>query len=89
MLRPVLKEFQDKKDNMRGYKSNDWYPRFGFEPSDERLAVLISGGFIKEQEEQKEYPLATGGGWYELSSGERVQGKKEADKQEKSLREGD
>lgn len=37
----------------------------------------------------EEYPLATGGGWYELSNGERVQGKKNARKAEKSLEEGD
>lgn len=31
------------------------------------------------------YPKATGGGWYELSNGEKVQGKKEAVEAEKKL----
>ena len=34
-----------------------------------------------------DYPNHTGGGWYELSNGERVQGKKEAQKEEKALTE--
>ena len=33
-------------------------------------------------EEVKQYPKHVGGGWYELSNGERVQGKEEALKEE-------
>jgi uncharacterized protein YwgA len=33
----------------------------------------------------KDYPKHTGGGWYELSNGEKVQGKEEADKAEAAL----
>ena len=33
-----------------------------------------------------EYPVHTGGGWYELSNGEKVQGKQEAEKAEADLR---
>lgn len=36
----------------------------------------------KESESKEAYPKHTGGGWYELSSGEKVQGKKEAQKLE-------
>ena len=36
--------------------------------------------FVDEEVEQ--YPKHVGGGWYELSNGERVQGKEEALKEE-------
>ena len=32
-----------------------------------------------------EFPKHTGGGWYELSNGEKVQGKQEAKEQQKSV----
>ena len=35
-----------------------------------------------------EYPKHTGGGWYELSNGDKKRGKKEAIKAEKALNEG-
>lgn len=33
-------------------------------------------------EKEKDFPKHVGGGWYELSTGERVQGKEEAIKKE-------
>jgi len=35
-----------------------------------------------------EYPKHTGGGWYELSNGDKKRGKEEAIKAEKALNEG-
>lgn len=80
----VNKPFQDRLDDMRGYRSDDWYPRFNFEPTNERIESLIEKGFIEAIEETpaKQYPHHTGGGWYELSNGEKVQGKEEAEKLE-------
>lgn len=37
---------------------------------------------VKPQETRQEYPKHIGGGWYELSSGEKVQGKEEAERKE-------
>lgn len=36
-------------------------------------------------EPEKEYPVRTGGSWYLLSNGEKVQGKKEAIEAQKAL----
>ena len=85
MLYPVLKPFKDKQDKGREYQSNDWYPRFGLETTDERVDKLFELGHIgKEIKEIKkdDFPKHVGGGWYELSNGERVQGKEEAIKKE-------
>ena len=37
---------------------------------------------VSVDEETEQYPKHVGGGWYELSNGERVQGKEEAIKKE-------
>lgn len=42
-----------------------------------------------EQEKVNEFPKHTGGGWYLLSNGEKVQGKDEAVEAEKALKAGD
>ena len=42
--------------------------------------VRVEPVFVDEEVEQ--YPKHVGGGWYELSNGERVQGKEEAEKLE-------
>ena len=34
---------------------------------------------------KEDFPKHTGGGWYELSNGEKVQGKQEAKEQQKSV----
>jgi hypothetical protein len=39
----------------------------------------------ESKKETNVYPKHTGGGWYELSNGEKVQGKEEAIKSEKEL----
>ena len=80
MLYPVKKLFKDKEDNGRRYQLNDWYPRFGLKVDNKRVDKLVKLGYIhKEDEEAKQdFPKHVGGGWYELSNGERVQGKEEA-----------
>lgn len=87
MLYPVLKNFKDKQDNKREYRSNDWYPRFGFETTDERVDELFELGHIGKQVEEvkQDFPKHIGGGWYELSNGERVQGKEEAEEAENEV----
>ena len=42
--------------------------------------VHVEPVFVDEEVEQ--FPKHVGGGWYELSNGERVQGKEEAEKLE-------
>lgn len=50
---------------------------------------------VKQKEEENfkelddEYPKHTGGGWYELSNGEKTQGKEEALEEEAKLKSGD
>ncbi|WP_018659905.1 hypothetical protein [Allofustis seminis] len=87
MLYRVLKPFKDMKDEEREYQFNDWYPRFNLKVEQKRLDELVKSGFIQEAstEEKEIFPKHTGGGWYELSNGERVQGKGEAQKKQKSL----
>lgn len=75
------------KDEERVYWSDDWYPRFNLKVEQKRLDKLVKLGFIQEAstKEKDAFPKHTGGGWYELSNGERVQGKEEAQKKQKSL----
>lgn len=95
---PVEKKFRDGQDHQRLYETDGWYPRRGLDPSEERIEELQDKGFIggegvsseapeseEEVTEETEYPLHTGGGYYELSNGERVQGKEEAEKAEQAL----
>ena len=86
---PVIKNFADKEDAKRSYQENAWYPRFGFETSAERVEELQNLGYIGITEEtedtDEEYPRHTGGGYYELSNGDKVQGKEEAEKVEEAL----
>jgi len=39
----------------------------------------------KPETAEKEYPVHTGGGWYELSTGDKIQGKEEAIEAQKEL----
>mgnify|MGYP006865371900 CR=1 FL=1 len=86
---PVIKNFADKEDAKRSYQENAWYPRFGFEASTERVEELQDLGYIGVNEEHaakdEEFPRHTGGGYYELSNGEKVQGKEDAEKAEEAL----
>jgi len=89
----VISNFRDLEDKRHRYKAGDVYPREGYEPSKSRIEELASNKnkqkkpLIKEVEfeEVNDFPKHTGGGWYELSNGEKVQGKDEAITAEKEL----
>jgi hypothetical protein len=101
MAYKVIKPFIDLQDNGHVYNAGDDFPREGLEVSDERIQQLITVNnnarqvFIKKvgeynaQEEVNEFPKHTGGGWYLLSNGEKVQGKDEAVEAEKALKAGE
>lgn len=89
----VTKDFTDLKDGNHIYRAGDDYPREGKEVDEERLAELSGtenkrgealivavndGDNIESNEGAADYPKHNGGGWYELSNGETVQGKEAA-----------
>jgi len=81
----VIKKFRDKTDNRKLYKKGDSYSH----DNEERIAFLIDKGFLEEKskhppegdtkEESDKGIKHTGGGWYELPNGEKIQGKEEAE----------
>lgn len=85
----VLRSFFDKEDGKKAYSVGDSYNL----NDEKRVAYLIEKGFLSGKSERKsdsgvsEFPKHTGGGWYELSNGEKVQGKDEAATAEKELNE--
>ena len=88
----VIKPFQDLEDNKRLYETGV-YPREGLKPSEERTQFLLSKGFIQanegtqsDDEGDNDFPKHTGGGYYELSNGEKVKGKEEAIEAENALK---
>ncbi|MCC2412605.1 MULTISPECIES: hypothetical protein [Bacillus cereus group] len=77
----VLNAFIDKETNI-GYSQGDMY-----ESNDsKRIAFLVEKGFLQENQKTSKFPKHTGGGWYELSNGDKIQGKDEAVEAEESLR---
>ncbi|MCP3025411.1 hypothetical protein [Halobacillus sp. A5] len=83
----VVKSFKDLQDNKYQYQKGAAYPRNGINPDDDRIKELSGSNnnmgkvLIKQVEEDKpnhKYPLHTGGSWYQLSNGEKVQGKDKA-----------
>ncbi|MEG7934981.1 hypothetical protein J0817_19820 [Bacillus mobilis] len=77
----VLKAFIDKETQI-GFSQGDTY-----ESNDsERIAFLIEKGFLQENQKYSKFPKHAGGGWYELSNGDKIQGKDEAVEAEQSLR---
>ncbi len=88
----VIEAFKDLQDNDHIYYKGDSFPREGAEISDERIQELSSENNKRETvliEVVEEYPKHTGGGYYELSNGEKVQGKDAAIEAEEALKEGD
>lgn len=88
----VIKDFKDLQDNNHIYYKGDPFPREGAEVSEERIEELASENNKRNTvliEAVKEYPKHTGGGYYELSNGEKVQGKVAAIEAEEALKEGD
>jgi hypothetical protein len=91
----VVADFKDLEDNKYLYKVGKPFPREGIEVSERRLAILSTDQnaakkvlIEKVEEEQKEevFPKRTGGGYYELSNGEKVKGKEAAEKAENELK---
>lgn len=79
----VLKRFQDK-DTKVLYSPDSFYAN----EDQERVDFLIKEGYLAERSQQTEttsFPKHTGGGWYELSNGEKVKGKDEATAAEEGL----
>lgn len=50
-----------------------------------RLAENTEAGADAKGDTDSEFPKHTGGGWYELSNGDKVQGKEDAEKAEAKL----
>lgn len=91
----VIKDFKDLEDNGYIYRAGKPYPRDGANPSNKRIESLASENNKRkevlihavETDEEHEYPKHIGGGYYELSNGEKVQGKGKASEAERALRE--
>lgn len=72
-LHKVKSSFEDKFTH-KVFRAGDLY-----EHNDaDRVAFLIEAGYLEKEETNTGYPKHTGGSWYELSNGEKVQGKDEA-----------
>lgn len=77
----IIRAFIDK-DTLLGYSEGDMY-----ESNDsQRIAFLVEQGFLQENQKTSKFPKHAGGGWYELSNGDKIQGKDEAVEAEQSLR---
>lgn len=83
MVNRVITRFQDKNTE-KVYNKGDLYEN----KDSERVAFLVEKGFLDaaEVKGQTKFPKHTGGGWYELSNGEKVQGKDEAAAAEEELK---
>lgn len=100
----VVNEFAEKEHSGHIYRAGETYPAEGFEATEERVSFLakVHPKYKKiylanvQQGEANDgelltgaFPKHTGGGWYELSNGEKVQGKDEAIEAEQALKSGD
>lgn len=75
----VIKPFIDK-NTREGFEKGSEYQS----ENPKRIKELQEKGYL-ETDKADSYPKHTGGGWYELSNGEKVQGKDEAIAAEKKL----
>jgi hypothetical protein len=82
MANKVIARFEDK-NTKEVYNRGDLYEN----NHSERVAFLIEKGYLDSTEVKvdNQFPKHTGGGWYELSNGEKVKGKDEAVAAEKDL----
>lgn len=95
----VVNRFAEKDHNGHVYNAGEVYPAEGFEATEERVSFLTKvhpsykkiylANVQKDEEDAGEFPKHTGGGWYELSNGEKVQGKDEAIEAEQALKSGE
>jgi len=96
----TVKAFTDKLDK-HVYQKGDFYPHNVHKNvSEERANELIDKGYVKltselgkaalePDENEVEFPKHKGGGYYELSNGETVQGKDAAIAAEEELKAGE
>lgn len=94
----VVADFKDLEDNKYLYKVGKPFPREGIEVSERRLAILSTDQNAakkvliekveegEDEDEDEVFPKRTGGGYYELSNGEKVKGKEAAEKAENELK---
>lgn len=96
----VVNPFKANEHNGHFYKAGDQYPAEGFSADEERIyfltgvhpkykKVYLAEVVIDEPQqktEQLDYPKHTGGGYYELSNGDKVKGKDEAIEAENALK---
>lgn len=79
----VIKRFKERHENFKLYEKGDTYTY----ENKERVAFLVKEGYLEEHfvgidlatGKDKTAIKHTGGGWYELPNGEKVQGKEEAE----------
>jgi hypothetical protein len=82
----VIKAFIDK-DTKKGYSVGSVYES----EDSERIAFLVGEDYLEgeilpdKEQEGNEFPKHTGGGYYELSNGEKVKGKDEATAAEEEI----
>lgn len=68
---------------LKNQKENDLSDEAKADENESAEESLASENQVEEKETPTvKYPIHTGGGWYELSNGEKVQGKEEAEKLE-------
>lgn len=96
----VVNDFAEKEHNGHLYRAGESYPANGFEATAERVSFLAQVHpkykkiYLANVQEtatntHEEFPKATGGGWYLLSNGDKVQGKDEAIEAQQALKTGD
>lgn len=73
MKATVIRAFIDK-ETKKPYNAGSVYESDNIE----RIKELQEKGYLLNKEYNIQYPLHLGGGWYELSNGEKIKGKKEA-----------
>ncbi|UPO88332.1 hypothetical protein [Niallia sp. Man26] len=77
----VIKKFRDK-ETKKVFNPGDLYEH----NNAERVTFLVEKGYLEGAKEPNlEFPKHTGGSWYELSNGEKIQGKDEAIVAQKEL----
>lgn len=69
-------------------KNGDFKKPFIKIEEDREASKNVEPGEV-ETDDKDEFPKHTGGGYYELSNGEKVKGKKEAEKAEADLKDGE
>lgn len=85
----VVKNFRDLERKGKLYKSGQPYEVEGLD--EERITFLsnpieaLDGEPAIKKVNDESFPKHTGGGWYELSNGERLRGKEEAIQAENEL----